>query len=69
MCRSMIVTAQNGDADTVFKLKWTTKIGKVMAAFAAQKGVAAGSFKFVFDGKRISPEDTPETVIIYTSAY
>ena len=37
----------------------TTTLDKLMRAYCMRQGVAIGSVRFLFDGHRISPEDTP----------
>lgn len=45
-----------------FKVKRTTKLGKVMDAFCSKQGVSLNQVRFSFDGNRINREDTPKTV-------
>jgi|TARA_B110000208_G_C11490952_1_gene329542 small ubiquitin-related modifier len=54
----------NGGATTVtkFKVKKGTAMGKVMKAFASQHNFDLTSLKFIFDGVRITKEDTPKTL-------
>ena len=56
---SIKVVSQSGD-ETVFKLKKTTPLKKMMNAYAERQGVSLISMKFLFDGARIQPESTPE---------
>ena len=42
-----------------FKLKHDTKLGKLMRAFCQRQGVAMESVRFLFDGKRIRENQTP----------
>ena len=44
--------------DTFFKVKYTTKLDKVFNAFATRKGVAASDLRFLFNGGRVSGEQT-----------
>ncbi|KAF8852594.1 ubiquitin-like protein-like protein SMT3, partial [Acephala macrosclerotiorum] len=49
--------------ETVFKIKSTTKLGKLMDAYCGQQGRAPGSLRFFTpDGKRITKTDTPTTL-------
>ena len=48
---------QTGD-ETFFKVKTTTKLDKVFNAFATRKGVAASDLRFLFNGGRVSGEQT-----------
>jgi small ubiquitin-related modifier len=55
------VNYQNRDG-TQFKLKRTTKLGKVFEAYAVKKGVDVHTLGFFLNGKRISVSDTPEAL-------
>ncbi|RYG50944.1 hypothetical protein EON67_04365 [archaeon] len=46
----------------VLQIKRSTPMRKVMDAFATRKGVSVDSLRFVFDGVRLTPEQTPEEV-------
>jgi len=46
-------------AETYFKIKMSTKLGKLMTAYADRNGQDKASVKFLYDGQRIGPEDTP----------
>jgi len=52
------VKDQNGE-ETMFKIKKSTKMKKVFAAYAARKGVEANAMRFMLDGENIDPETTP----------
>jgi len=52
------VKDQQGE-ETFFKVKRGTKMSKVFSAYAQRKGVAAGQFRFLIDGERIMPDQTP----------
>ena len=49
-------------SETTFKLKPTTKLGKLMSGWIAKKGVDPGSVRFLFDATRIKEDDTAEGV-------
>ncbi|GHP09788.1 hypothetical protein PPROV_000852300 [Pycnococcus provasolii] len=55
------VKAQDG-SEMFFKVKPSTKMGKVFAAYASKKSVEQRSVKFLFDGNRIKEDDTPESL-------
>ncbi|CAF5227609.1 unnamed protein product, partial [Rotaria magnacalcarata] len=38
----------------------TTSMGKLKKSYAERQGVAVGSLRFLFDGKRINDEETPK---------
>jgi len=45
-----------------FKMKPTTKLSKAMTAFAGRMGHDQKQLRFLFDGTRVTDEDTPESV-------
>jgi small ubiquitin-related modifier len=52
---------QNGkDSMTEFKIKRTTKMGKVFKAYAKVKGKSLEHLKFLLDGERVMPDQTPK---------
>ena len=63
MRRVLDVLLQGGQ-ETIFKVKRHTKMKKVFAAYASRRGIRVESLRFVLDGDRISPDDTPESVRI-----
>jgi len=46
--------------ETFFKIKKTTKMSKVFQTYANRKGVQLSSLRFLLDGERIEPEQTPK---------
>ena len=50
---------QTGE-ETFFKIKKTTKMQKVFETYAQRKGVQVGSLRFMLDGERIDPTQTPK---------
>ena len=55
------VKDQTGE-ETVFKVKKTTKMGKVFEAYARRKGLQLSSLRFLLDGERIGNEESPKSV-------
>mmetsp|Transcript_16990 Transcript_16990/g.37126 ORF Transcript_16990/g.37126 Transcript_16990/m.37126 type:complete len:94 (+) Transcript_16990:87-368(+) len=55
------VRDQTGE-ETFFKIKKTTKMSKVFDTYATRKGVQASSLRFMLDGERIEPNQTPKTL-------
>mmetsp|Transcript_18589 Transcript_18589/g.23943 ORF Transcript_18589/g.23943 Transcript_18589/m.23943 type:complete len:92 (-) Transcript_18589:66-341(-) len=55
------VRDQTGE-ETFFKIKKTTKMSKVFETYASRKGVQASSLRFMLDGERIEPSQTPKTL-------
>lgn len=53
------VKDQTGE-ETMFKIKKTTKMSKVFAAYAQRKGVDGSSLRFLLDGERIDENSTPK---------
>lgn len=51
------VVTQSGE-ELSFKLKSNTKLGKLMEAFCKRKGCRTADMRFMFDGKRIAPQNT-----------
>ena len=47
-------------AETMFKVKRTTKMSKVFHVYAGRKGVDVNALRFLLDGERVNPDDTPE---------
>ncbi|CAF1523618.1 unnamed protein product [Rotaria sordida] len=47
-------------SEVYFKAKMTTSMGKLIKSYAKRQGVAVDSLRFVFDGKRINDDETPE---------
>jgi len=45
-----------------FKIKRTTALKKLMDAFCERQGKAPNSVRFLFDGSRVQPSDTPESL-------
>lgn len=52
------VVDQNGN-ETYFKLKPTTKLGRVMKVYCERASVQESSIRFLFDGERLNPDSTP----------
>lgn len=50
---------QDGDI-VAFKVRTTTPLGKLINAYCVRKGIVPNSVRFLYDGKRITPDSTPE---------
>lgn len=46
----------------VFKIKRSTKLEMLMNAFCKRQGKQLSTVRFLFDGQRARPEDSPDTV-------
>lgn len=55
------VTDQH-EAETFFKIKMTTKLGKLFNAHCERRGLQRNAVRFLLDGSRVQEEDTPETL-------
>ena len=51
-----------GGEETFFKVKCTTLMSKIFAAYAQRKGVQKSVLRFLLDGERINPEETADTL-------
>jgi len=52
------VVNQNGD-EVHFRIKETTKFEKLMAAYCERQNLRPATTRFLYDGNRLLPEDTP----------
>jgi len=52
------VKSQDGN-EVYFKVKRTTQFSKVMSAYCKKVGAEQDSVRFLFDGTRIRPDQTP----------
>lgn len=52
------VVTQDG-AEVFFKLKFNTRLGRVMNAFCQRNGMSIHNIRFLFDGNRIHENQTP----------
>ncbi|KIM78359.1 hypothetical protein PILCRDRAFT_824568 [Piloderma croceum F 1598] len=48
--------------EVFFKIKRNTKLSKLSGAYATKVGKDLGTFRFLYDGERITNEDTPDTL-------
>ncbi|GMH61354.1 hypothetical protein TL16_g03239, partial [Triparma laevis f. inornata] len=48
--------------ETFFKIKRSTKMEKVFQTYATRRGVDFNSLRFLLDGERIGPDETPKTL-------
>ncbi|KAI8048056.1 ubiquitin-related domain-containing protein [Gilbertella persicaria] len=45
--------------EVFFKIKRTTQLRKLMDAYCERQGKQPGSVRFLYDGTRVLPQDTP----------
>ncbi|PVH21640.1 ubiquitin-like protein SMT3 [Candidozyma haemuli] len=50
----------DGTAEIFFKIKKTTPMKRLMEAFCKRQGKSMESLRFLIDGTRVSPDNTPE---------
>jgi small ubiquitin-related modifier len=48
--------------EVFFKIKRSTQLKKLMDAFCERQGKAPNSVRFLFDGNRVQPQDSPDTL-------
>ena len=56
------IKVTDNNNEVFFKIKRTTQLKKLMDAFCERQGKAASSVRFLFDGSRVQPTDSPDTV-------
>ncbi len=56
------IKVTDNNNEVFFKIKRTTQLKKLMDAFCERQGKAPSSVRFLFDGSRVQPTDSPETV-------
>lgn len=56
------IKVTDNNNEVFFKIKRSTKLEKLMTAFCERQGKSLSSVRFLFDGTRVQPTDTPDTV-------
>jgi hypothetical protein len=56
------IKVTDNNNEVFFKIKRTTQLKKVMDAFCERQGKAPNSVRFLFEGTRVGPTDSPDTV-------
>ncbi|OAA59638.1 ubiquitin-like modifier [Niveomyces insectorum RCEF 264] len=56
------IKVTDNNNEVFFKIKRTTKLEKLMAAFCERQGKSMSSVRFLFDGQRVQLSDTPESL-------
>ncbi|KAI1845631.1 hypothetical protein JX265_005321 [Neoarthrinium moseri] len=56
------IKVTDNNNEVFFKIKRTTKLEKLMNAFCERQGKNLSSVRFLFEGQRVQPTDTPETL-------
>jgi len=56
------IKVTDNNNEVFFKIKKKTELGKLMQAFCDRQGKSIQSCRFLFDGQRVTAQDTPETL-------
>lgn len=56
------IKVTDNNNEVFFKIKRTTRLEKLMSAFCDRQGKSLGSVRFLFDGQRVQPSDTPDSL-------
>jgi hypothetical protein len=56
------IKVTDNNNEVFFKIKRSTKLEKLMTAFCERQGKTVSSVRFLFEGQRVQPSDTPDTV-------
>ena len=56
------IKVTDNNNEVFFKIKRSTKLEKLMNAFCDRQGKQLSTVRFLFDGQRVRPEDSPDTV-------
>ena len=56
------IKVTDNNNEVFFKIKRSTKLDKLMTAFCERQGKAINSVRFLFEGQRVQPADTPDSV-------
>lgn len=56
------IKVTDNNNEVFFKIKRSTKLEKLMLAFCERQGKSPNSVRFLFEGQRVQPTDTPDTV-------
>ncbi|RYP19814.1 hypothetical protein DL767_009579 [Monosporascus sp. MG133] len=56
------IKVTDNNNEVFFKIKRSTKLEKLMTAFCERQGKSIQSVRFLFEGQRVQPSDTPDTL-------
>ncbi|KAI9038732.1 SUMO family protein SMT3 [Aspergillus affinis] len=56
------IKVTDNNNEVFFKIKRSTQLKKLMDAFCDRQGKQLSTVRFLFDGTRVRPEDTPDTL-------
>lgn len=57
------IKVTDNNNEVFFKIKRSTKLDKLMNAFCDRQGKDPRTVRFLFDGTRVTAQDTPDSVI------
>ena len=60
------IKVTDNNNEVFFKIKRTTALSKLMNAFCERQGKTPTSVRFLFDGSRVNPSDSPDSVSHFT---
>lgn len=58
------IKVTDNNNEVFFKIKRSTQLKKLMDAFCDRQGKQPSTVRFLFDGTRVRPEDSPDTVSV-----
>lgn len=56
------IKVTDNNNEVFFKIKKSTKLDKLMKAFCERQGKDPKTVRFLYDGERVTPDDSPDTV-------
>ncbi|KAI9827543.1 MAG: hypothetical protein M1832_004893 [Thelocarpon impressellum] len=56
------IKVTDNNNEVFFKIKRTTALKKLMDAFCERQGKPPNSVRFLFDGSRVQPSDSPDSL-------
>lgn len=62
------IKVTDNNNEVFFKIKRTTQLSKLMNAFCERQGKTLATVRFLFDGARVQPGDSPESVSLLPSS-
>lgn len=63
------IKVTDGNNEVFFKIKRSTKLEKLMNAFCERQGKQISTVRFLFDGQRVQPTDSPDTVSPFSLSF
>lgn len=60
------IKVTDNNNEVFFKIKRSTKLEKLMTAFCERQGKSMSSVRFLFEGTRVQPGDTPDAVSFFS---